>query len=216
VGAIGFALGVLLLGLCGGILLYGPWLEFQHQAQRPAHAAEVVAAVATIPDDAADEAGAEPSRDRVERAVWIEIPRIGVDARVIEVSVQGGEYQVPSFDVGHHADSANPGELGNSVFNGHLHTIDAGRVFAMLDELAQGDVVHVYTPGYRFDWVVREVRTVPNTDHSFIRPTLEPRLTLYTCAGAFDLRTRDYTHRQVVVAALAQVVPRTKPPGTHS
>jgi sortase (surface protein transpeptidase) len=148
VGAIGFALGVLLLGLCGGILLYGPWLEFQHRAQRPAYAAEAVAAVAAIPDDAADEAGADPREDHVERALWIEIPRIGVDARVVEVSVQGGEYQVPSFDVGHHADSANPDEPGNSVFNGHLHAIEAGRVFARLHELAQGDMVHVYTPGW--------------------------------------------------------------------
>jgi LPXTG-site transpeptidase (sortase) family protein len=140
--------------------------------------------------------------------VWITIPRIRVDSKVLPVGVQNGEYQVPSWEVGYHADSAKPGLPGNSVFNGHLETINAGRVFARLKELRVGDAVYVYTPSHRLDWVVREVRTVPNTDYSFIQPTADVRITLYTCAGRYDPRLRGYTHWLVVVGQLVSVTPR--------
>lgn len=141
--------------------------------------------------------------------VWMSIPRIGVDSSVMAVGVRNGEYQVPSFDVGFHEDSALPGQPGNSVFNGHLETINAGRVFARLRELQEGDAVYVYTRTHRLDWVVREVRTVPNTDASFIRPTEDTRITLYTCAGRYNPIERDYTHRLVVVGDLVKVTPRS-------
>src|SRR5690349_2128797 len=62
-------------------------------------------------------------------AVWMRIPSIEVDSHISEVDVIGGYYDVPWFDVGHHIDSANPGDLGNSIFNGHVVTINAGEVF---------------------------------------------------------------------------------------
>jgi LPXTG-site transpeptidase (sortase) family protein len=143
------------------------------------------------------------------RPTWLSIPRIRVDSRVSPVRMVGGEYQVPAWDVGYHADSAEPGELGNSVFNGHLTTINAGRVFARLRELRPNDAVYVYTATHRLDWVVTEVRTVPNTDDSFVDPTEDIRITLYTCAGQWDPRVQDYTHRQVVVAKLVSAAPRS-------
>jgi LPXTG-site transpeptidase (sortase) family protein len=136
------------------------------------------------------------------------IPRIGVDSSIMEMEIQGATYQVPSFDVGHHADSAKPGEVGNQIYNGHLETIDAGRVFARLHELAAGDAVYVYTATHRFDWVVQDLRKVPNSARDFLEPTSDPRMTLYTCAGTFDLRTRDYTHRLVVVGRLLRATER--------
>jgi len=154
----------------------------------------------------------EPSaapRPSYGRPAWIKIPRIGVDSSVMEVGVRGGEYEVPAWDVGYHADSAEPGEPGNSVFNGHLETIDAGRVFARLKELAVGDAVYVYTGTHRLDWVVEGVRTVPTADHSFILPTPDARITLYTCAGRYNPLTRDYTHRLAVVGRLVKAVQRT-------
>jgi sortase (surface protein transpeptidase) len=69
--------------------------------------------------------------------------------------------------------------------------------------------VQLYTPIDRSEWIVQEVRVVPASDTSFIQPAAESRLTLYTCAGTYDPRTRDYTHRLVVVGRLAQVAPRS-------
>jgi LPXTG-site transpeptidase (sortase) family protein len=220
-----------LLSLLGGTsaLLYAPWREQEHLAQRPAGPHEELPARWEAPAEELPARREAPGVDGADRGVhlaaakalgegaeWIAVPRIGVDSPVMEMGLQGGEYQVPSFDVGHHADSANPGQPGNSIYNGHLQTINAGEVFGRLHELRPGDVVYVYTASYRFDWVVDDTHTVRNDDRAFLQPTAEPRLTLYTCAGTYDLRTRDYTHRRVVVGRLAQVVPREHPSATHS
>ena len=127
----------------------------------------------------------------------------------MEIDVEDGEYQVPSFDIGFHADSALMGELGNAIFNGHLETIDAGRVFARLNEVRRGDAVYVYTASHRFAWTVEDTRTVPNTERGFLQPTADARLTLYTCAGGYDARTRDYTHRLVVTGKLVEATARS-------
>ena len=220
------ALGLLCLLAGGGTVAYASLAEWQHRAQRPAGPQEALAPSLTLPaggpsrgvlaDPAARVAAPQ---DPAGKPVWLKIPRINVDSSIMQMDVQGGEYQVPSFDVGHHADSANPGVVGNSVYNGHLETIDAGRVFARLREVAANDAVYVYTKTHRYDWVVEEVRTVPNTDTSFIAPSSDTRITMYTCAGSYDPRTRDYTHRLVVVGKLVQTTPRTDsdsgPPADH-
>jgi LPXTG-site transpeptidase (sortase) family protein len=208
-------LGTVLLLSGGGVLAYPRWAEWQHQAQQPARppdALPVALAPAAGPGRGAPAPAAPapaPPSDARRRPVWITIPRIRVDTSITEVGIEDGAYQVPAFDVGHHADSVNPGEAGNSVFNGHLTTIDAGRVFAELHQLAVGDAVQLYTPIDRSEWVIEDVRVVPASDNSFIQPTATSHLTLYTCAGTFDPRTHDYTHRLVVVGRLAQVVPRS-------
>jgi len=209
--------GALLLLSALALAVYPRWAEWRHQQQRPPAPQETLPArlaSAESPHPSWGEPGpavlaARPAIDApVERPVWMVIPRIGVDSSIMEMDIQGDTYQVPSFDVGHHADSAKPGQAGNQVYNGHLETIDAGRVFARLHELTAGDAVYVYTATHRFDWVVQDLRTVPNSARDFLEPTSDPRLTLYTCAGTFDLRTGDYTHRLVVVGRLVQAMPR--------
>ena len=140
--------------------------------------------------------------------VWMRIPSIGVDSATVDVGVTDGYYDVPWFDVGHHADSANPGDPGNSIFNGHVLTIDAGRVFYRLDQLAPGDALFVYTPAYRTGWAVVSTFAVTSDDTSFLQPTDNPQLTLYTCTGAFNPIERTFAERQVVVCELIEVVPR--------
>jgi LPXTG-site transpeptidase (sortase) family protein len=208
------AAGTALLLLAGAVTAYPRWAEWQyqlHQPPRPAEALPVAAPAATERGALADPAAPAPAQPRnlLGRPTWITIPRIKVDTSITEVHVEDGAYQVPAFDVGHHDDSVNPGDVGNSIFNGHLTTIDAGRVFAELHQVAVGDAVQVYTPMGRSDWVIEDARVVPATDTSFILPTTDTRITLYTCAGTFDPRTHDYTHRLVLVGKLTQVVPRS-------
>jgi hypothetical protein len=85
-------------------------------------------------------------------ATWIRIPKIGVDSHITDVGIIDRIYDVPWFDVGHHADWHPPGEFGNSIFNGHVATINAGEVFRHLDQLQPDDAVYIYTPVYRLDW----------------------------------------------------------------
>jgi LPXTG-site transpeptidase (sortase) family protein len=143
-------------------------------------------------------------------AVWMRIPTIGVDSHISEVGVVGGYYDVPWFDVGHHNDSANPGEYGNSIFNGHVVTINAGDVFRRLNELKAGDAVYAYSAAYRLDWVVTDVFSVTQDDNSFLDPTDVQRLTLYTCTGHFNPIERSYAERLVAVAQLVTLSVRTE------
>lgn len=141
-------------------------------------------------------------------AAWMRIPRIGVDSASVDVGVTNGYYDVPWFDVGHHADSADPGGPGNSIFNGHVLTIDAGRVFYDLKELTPGDAVFVYTAAYRTGWAVVSTFAVPDGDDTFLAQTSAPLLTLYTCTGTFSPLESSYDERLVVVGELVEVVPR--------
>jgi LPXTG-site transpeptidase (sortase) family protein len=203
---------VLLVLVGTGTVAYAQWAEWHHALGRPARPEEPATpqnvALAASGANANAGPGAALAPGEAGLPIWLEISRIQVDAPVVQMGVEGGEYQVPSFDVGHHADSARPGEPGNSIYNGHLQTINAGRVFARLHELRPGDAIRVYTRTHRVDWVVEDVRTVPNTELSFLQPSAAPRITLYTCEGTFDLRTRDYTHRRVVVGKLTGVTAR--------
>jgi LPXTG-site transpeptidase (sortase) family protein len=133
---------------------------------------------------------------------------IGVDGATLDVDVTDGYYDVPCFDVGHHADSANPGDPGNSIFNGHVLTIDAGRVFYRLNQLAPGDAVFVYTAAYRTGWAVVSAFAVLDGDNTFLEQTSDPQLTLYTCTGTFDPIERTFAERFVVVGGLQEIVPR--------
>ena len=141
-------------------------------------------------------------------AMWMRIPRIAVDSRVSDVGIVNGYYDVPWFDVGHHIDSHNPGEVGNSIFNGHVLTINAGQVFHRLHELQPTDAVYVYTPSYRLDWVVEDVFSVPDGDYDFLQDTDDPRITLYTCTGQFNPVERSYAERLVAIGQLVSTSAR--------
>lgn len=154
-------------------------------------------------------AGADaPSVPDLGQPEWMVIPSIGLNARVREVGISNGTYEIPWFDVGWQNDSQPIGVPGNTVFNGHVDTIDAGRVFLRLKDLAPGDAIYVYTPEYRSAWVVESSEAVPNTDWSFIYPTDDLRITLYTCEGTWSWATRQYSHYRVVVARLHEYVAR--------
>jgi sortase (surface protein transpeptidase) len=137
------------------------------------------------------------------------IPRIGLDSATIGVGVSDGYYDVPWFSVGHHVDSVNPGEPGNSIFNGHVLTIGAGRVFHDLNQLTPGDALFIYTATYRTGWAVVATYAVPDGDNSFLDQTVEPQVSLYTCTGTFDVVERSYAERLVVIAQLQEIVERT-------
>ncbi len=145
--------------------------------------------------------------------VRMAIPSIDLDAPVVEVGIRDGTYEVPGWEVGWHSDSALLGTPGNSVFNGHLQTIDAGRVFARLHEVQPGDLVYLYSPGYRTTWVVESSDRTPNSVHRFLAPTADVRATLYTCDGEFDWSTRRYSHYRVVVARFVEATERAERKG---
>ena len=139
---------------------------------------------------------------------WLRIPAIEVNSAIQTAGIKDGVYDAPAFDVGHHFDSAFPGEYGNTILNGHVETIGLGKVFNRLKDVEPGVAVYVYTPTHRTDWVVTHTFTVANTDDSFLYGTELPTLTLYTCTGTFYPESQDFSERLVAVASLVQVVER--------
>jgi LPXTG-site transpeptidase (sortase) family protein len=159
---------------------------------------EATATPITSPTPSATSAPALP-------ASRIVIRRIGVDSVIRESKIANGEWQVPKFVVGHLEGTSNPGENGNLVLSGHLESISSGNVFARLNEIRQGDEITLFTTRDKeFKYQVVEIKTVANNDISVVQATPEPMITLITCAGNFNLLTRDYSHRLIVIAKPSQ------------
>ena len=141
----------------------------------------------------------------------IEIPSIELSAPVIPAEhsfteVEGstfGQWQAPGyFAAGWHPDSALPGEVGNTVINGH-HNID-GEVFADLVDVKEGDTIVLYAGESAFAYVVTNRMILPETfmdaatrldNARWLAPSNDERLTLVTCWPK-----ESYTHRLILVA----------------
>jgi len=107
-----------------------------------------------------------------------------------------------------------PGQGGNSVFAGH---VDSGRtackngtvpppcqaVFWDIGKMSIGDEIEVVIGGSSYKYRVTSNQPVhaENGDwDSIVSARAQETITLITCGGDFNPQTREYTHRQVVVA----------------
>ncbi len=132
------------------------------------------------------------------------IPRIALQAEVVEVGLINGEWSVPRSVVGHLAETANPGEPGNAVFAGHVIAAGRDNIFARLHELAAGDEVAFLSGADEQRFRVTATRLVRNTDTSVLAGrTSASVITLITCAGQWLPQENDYDQRLVVVATAA-------------
>jgi LPXTG-site transpeptidase (sortase) family protein len=148
------------------------------------------------------------------------IPSLEIDAPVVQVSwdllFRDGAWrtvwQTASDAVGHHRNSANPGEAGNVVLSGHHNT--AGEVFREVSEigldgarLGEGDeLVLVTGDGQHYtysvvDWERFQESGIAEEERQrhagYLDQTGEPTLTLVTCWPY-----ESNSHRVVVIARL--------------
>jgi sortase A len=151
----------------------------------------------------------------------IVIPKIGVDAEVVEVGWklvnQTGEmvsvWETADNAAGFHKTSAYPGNPGNTVLSGH-HNIK-GEVFRYLVDLEPGDEVILYAEGreYRYtvedNFILQEKGVSAEQRHlnaQWIAPTEDERLTLVTCWPYWT-----NTHRVIVVAKPVESIQSSVP-----
>ncbi|MFQ6059422.1 MAG: sortase [Anaerolineae bacterium] len=154
----------------------------------------------------------------------IVIPRIGVDAKVVEVGWklinQKGEmvsvWETADYAAGFHKTSAFPGNPGNTVISGH-HNIK-GEVFRYLVDLEPGDEIILYAEGREYRYVVTDNFIIQEAGVSaeqrrrnaqWIAPTEDERLTLVTCWPYWT-----NTHRVIVIAK--PDVRKSKEWGSHT
>jgi LPXTG-site transpeptidase (sortase) family protein len=147
-------------------------------------------------------------RPRPGLAVHLDIPSIDVDTDVTEGGVitnkQGQpEWQTVPFVAVQYRETALAGARGNAVISGHVVTISEGNVFRNLYKVNLGDEVHVETADGKFTYRVEEVKLVKPTEVEVMARTTSPVLTLITCGGEFDTRTRSFSDRLIVVSRLA-------------
>ncbi|GEM_PF-7112417 len=132
----------------------------------------------------------------------VAIPSIGLQAEVVPaafVEKNGvGNWEVPAFKAGHAQYTAGAGAPGNAVLFGHVTSLHSGNVFADLDKVHTGDLIHLLSGDQDFVYRVVEIRAVPRDDISVIQPTDTPTVTLITCTGTWVPRLWDYDQRLVV------------------
>jgi len=126
----------------------------------------------------------------------IVIPRIEVDADVVEVGYEIKEengdtvtvWEVADFAAGFHRGSAYPGHRGNIVIAGHNNI--RGRVFRHLLDLSPGDDVYLYVEQRPYHYQVEQCLLIKEKgvpwevrleNAKWLQPTREERLTLVSC-----------------------------------
>lgn len=130
------------------------------------------------------------------------VPSAGIDAPIAEVSVvvDNGQtvWETAWHAVGHHIDSALPGQPGNVVLTGHVSVADRHNLaaFAHLDSVKAGDVIQVYSGDSVYQYRVDRVAVVGPDAVQVLRSSQVSTVTLITC-------THDLKNRLVVFGTLA-------------
>lgn len=141
-----------------------------------------------------------------EKPVHLEIPSLGIDAKVQYVGINGRkEMAVPSNfrDVGWYKYGPVPGQRGSAVIDGHVDNgLGLPAVFNRLGEIKTGADVFVTTKdGARLRFVVVDVRSYPYEEAPkelvFEREDAA-WLNLITCSGDWIKSKRTYSLRIVV------------------
>lgn len=127
--------------------------------------------------------------------MWFERP--GTASRPVHADplfvVEGVDPETLKKGPGHYPETAGPGEPGNFAVAGHRTTY--GAPFYHLDQLRQGDEIHVVDRQQR-TWVyeVTEIRVVLPDEVWVVGPdplgTGKPLLTLTTCEPRFSVKNR--------------------------
>jgi sortase (surface protein transpeptidase) len=144
----------------------------------------------------------------------VRIPDIGVDAAMVSVGYDAdGAMGAPEGpeEVGWFRYGVAPGQPGNTLLDGHVDWTDRrtgiprGGVFWNLARLQTGSLISVEAGGREYTYAVTEKRRYRWDDPdgiTVLQPTGDTRVTLITCGGVFDRRTRNYSMRDVVIAHL--------------
>ena len=124
----------------------------------------------------------------------IQVPAIGLDRQVVQVERdEAGEWVVPDVAVGHHSDSAQPGEGQKVILNGHV-AMPPVPAFGELHRLVVGDDIYLSRGDVVFQYRVTaseyikvdgvEAAVVQEAANRVFAPADEETLLLITCFPA--------------------------------
>lgn len=136
-----------------------------------------------------------------EPAIRMAIPKIGVDAPVLQTPPVNGVWEVADWAVGHLTSTPDAGANGNGAYAAHDDI--KGEIFKRVDQLAPGDTILLYSRHAVFRYTVINQQTVDPSNVSVLAPTRTPTITLISCAPYWV-----DTQRLVIQAALKSSVRR--------
>ncbi len=156
--------------------------------------------------------GKLPEIPNIEReGSWLVVPKIQVDAPIIWEQSTDPDVMLNDLESGvvHYAQTAMPGEGGNTAITGHSSNYwwSQGKyntVFALLDQLVPGDQAAVFKDGKKYVYEVWGSEVVEPTRVSVLAPMGEPTLTLITCVPVGTNISR-------LVVRARQIEPKPKP-----
>lgn len=114
-----------------------------------------------------------------EPATRMVIPKIALDAPVVQTAPRNGIWDVADWAVGHLTTTPNPGAPGNDALSAHDDI--KGEVFKRLGELRPGDDIQIYTAHARYVYIVTSEATVDPSNVSVLNPTKASTVTLISC-----------------------------------
>ncbi|HUD08021.1 MAG TPA: class F sortase [Candidatus Saccharimonadales bacterium] len=142
---------------------------------------------------------------------YIIIPKLSVDARVLSVSVNSkGALETPSnvYDTAWYDESAQPGQQGAMLIDGHVSSWTAHGIFYGIKNLIPGDIIKIQRGDgtvFVYNVVRSQVYQSGNVDMtSAMSPVTpgQPGLNLITCTGDVIPGTSEFNERIVVYATL--------------
>lgn len=180
----------LLLALAGGYLLADSgWIYLKAQLAQQLLERSWQQTLAT----------AQPARPWPWADTW-SVARLSVPTRGVDQIVLAGDSgRTLAFGPGHTPGSAMPGEAGSMVISGHRDTH-----FRFLQQLQQGEEIHLQTASGQYRYRVRETRLLDARRHRLVSDPDSRRLHLVTCFP-FDSVVSGGPLRYVVDAELIEI-----------
>ena len=142
---------------------------------------------------------------------YIDIHALGVHARVLSLGVNSkNELQAPGnvYDAGWYNASAQPGQAGAMLVDGHISSWTTQGVFYGLNKLVAGDTITVTRGDNKtFTYTVIKTQTSDATSVDMAsllvsQDTTRPGLNLISCSGDVIPGTNEFNKRIVIYAVL--------------
>jgi LPXTG-site transpeptidase (sortase) family protein len=138
---------------------------------------------------------------------YIKIPKLGVNARILQAGVtSSGALGTPSnvYDAAWYTGSAKPGQPGATLIDGHVSSWTTHGVFYNLKKLVAGDTIQVQRgDGQILTYQVVKSQTYQDDKvdmQAAMTPVVagQPGLNLITCTGQVKPGTSEFNQRIVV------------------
>jgi LPXTG-site transpeptidase (sortase) family protein len=143
--------------------------------------------------------------------IKITIPKINVDAKVVEVGIsKKGNMATPNnfTDVGWYKYGPMPGSIGSAVIAGHVNNgLALPAVFFNLKNLTKGDDIYLTSSenkSMHFVVIKKEVYDFNSKADAVFADDSGRLLKLITCSGTWLEQYRTHNQRLVVIASLVE------------